>query len=216
MNLYIQTSSLSASAKRYLFRCFFAVLSVILSGLSGLALAAEEIEPVPAPPKAPSISEKLWEDRPLASLKASLQRTDGDLPPNLAAARMTDATWIQQSGDEGRPWVITSVAWDAPGTCHLPLYFEEPNLERMGYREGCSCFEYEDCHWTPGCLQPVWSGVHFLSCFVALPFQCCDMPPCQPISTLGVDRPGSPSCYRRHSGPCNCRGSITGLVIIVP
>jgi hypothetical protein len=203
--------------------CLFRVILTILSGVSGSVFATEEVAPAPAPSKTSHISEKLWQDRPLASLKATLQRTDGDLPENMAATRMADATWIEQSGDEGRPWVMTSYQWDAPGTCHLPLFFEEPNLERMGYREDAlGCFESDDFLRTPGCLQPLWSGVHFLGCFASLPYQCGYMPPCQPISTLGVDRPGSPTCYRRHLTPLSCRGAVyqagvvTGLVFILP
>ena len=176
-----------------------------LAAVSNFALAADEqVAPVISPQASPHISEKLWQDRPLGSLKATLQRTDGELPPNLAAGRMADASWIEQTGDEGRPWVLTNYEWDAPGTCHLPLFFEEPNLERMG------------------CLQPLWSGVHFLGCFASIPYQCGYMPPCQPISTLGVDRPGSPTCYRRHTVPLSARGAVyqagvaTGLVFILP
>ena len=208
--------------------CVSRLLLLVLSTLtlvSNYALAAEEqVDPIQAPQTTPHISEKLWQDRPLASLKATLRRTDGEVPTNLAATRMTDVLWIEQSGDEGRPWVLTNYEWDAPGTSHLPLFFEEPNLERMGYREGCflGCMENDDYPRTPGCLQPLWSGAHFLGCFASLPYQCGYMPPCQPISTLGVDRPGSPTCYRRHTVPVSPRGAayqagvVTGLVFILP
>lgn len=218
-----QTFDLSLFRSRA--RCLWLVVLITLVLVSHDAVAAEEqIAPIPTP-KSPSLmSDKLWQDRPLASLKATLRRTEGELPSNLAASRMTDASWIEQSGDEGRPWVLTSYEWDAPGTSHLPLFFEEPNLERMGYREGCflGCMEDEDYPVTPGCLQPLWSGVHFLGCFASLPYQCGYMPPCQPIYTLGVDRPGSPTCYRKHTVPVSPRGAVyqagvaTGLVFILP
>lgn len=35
-----------------------------------------------------------------------------------------------------RGWCGSSVEWDAAATRSLPLYFEEPNLERMGYYYG--------------------------------------------------------------------------------
>ncbi len=223
MNPFKQTL-FSGIRRTFASRLALIVLST-LAAVSNSALAAEEqVAPVISPQTSPHISEKLWQDRPLGSLKATLQRTDGELPPNLAAGRMADASWIEQTGDEGRPWVLTNFEWDAPGTCHLPLFFEEPNLERMGYREGCflGCMESDDCPLTPGCLQPLWSGVHFLGCFASIPYQCGYMPPCQPISTLGVDRPGSPTCYRRHTVPLSARGAVyqagvaTGLVFILP
>ena len=205
-------------------RLWLMVLLTLMLVSQNARATEEQVEPIPTPKTASNISDKLWQDRPLASLKATLGRTEGELPTNLAASRMTNVSWIEQSGDEGRPWVMTSYEWDAPGTSHLPLFFEEPNLERMGYREGCflGCMEDEDYPVTPGYLQPLWSGVHFLGCFASLPYQCGYMPPCQPIYTLGVDRPGSPTCYRRHTVPVSPRGAVyqagvvTGLVFILP
>ena len=221
MNSYAQT--FASLFMRNLFQ-LLSILAMTCAGTSVLADAAEEIAPDPTLVKVPSFSEKLWQDRPLASLKATLKRTEGELPPNLASSRIFEASRVLQSGSECRPWVITACEWDAPGTCHLPLFFEEPNLERMGYREGChlECFEHDDCHWTPSCLQPVISGAHFFGSLATVPYQCGYLPPCQPVSTLGVDRPGSPICYRRHLTPLSCRGAIyqagviTGLVFILP
>ena len=140
-------------------RLWLMVLLTLMFVSQNARATEEQVEPIPTPKTASNISDKLWQDRPLASLKATLGRTEGELPTNLAASRMTNVSWIEQSGDEGRPWVMTSYEWDAPGTSHLPLFFEEPNLERMGYREGCflGCMEDEDYPVTPGYLQPLWS-----------------------------------------------------------
>ena len=188
------------------------------------AVADQPIAKVPASPKTTSFTEKLWQDRPLASLKATLERTEGKLPQNLAASRMADADLILHSTDECRPWIVTACQWDAPDTCHLPLLFEEPNLERMGYGESgfVGVFDGDDCPWTPGCLQPLLSGAHFFGSLAVVPYQCGYQPACEPVSTLGVDRPGSPVCYRRHLVPLSLQGAVyqagfvTGLVFFIP
>lgn len=188
------------------------------------ALADDPMTDVPASPPSSSFSERLWQDRPLANLKATVERTEGKIPQNLAASRMADAGQVLHSTDECRPWIISACEWEAPDTSHLPLLFEEPNLERMGYREGCfaGAFAEDDFPWTPGCLQPILSGAHFFGSLAVVPYKCGYQPACEPVSTLGVDRPGSPVCYRRHLVPLSLQGAVyqagfvTGLVFFIP
>ena len=200
------------------------VICLLLVITSPRLRADDQIAIVPVSPKTASFSDELFQDRPLTSLKATMERTEGKIPQNLAATRMADTAQVLHSTDECRPWIISACEWEAPGTSHLPLLFEEPNLERMGYREGCfaGVFEEEDGSWTPSCVQPLLSGAHFFGSLAVVPYKCGYQPACEPVSTLGVDRPGSPVCYRRHLVPLSLQGAVyqaafvTGLVFFIP
>jgi hypothetical protein len=162
-------------------------------------------------------------DKPVSSLRASLSRTAGETPKSRAASRLGQAGPVAAQY-ECRPWIYTSCEWDAPQTKHQPLLFEEPNLERMGYLDACtlSVFEDQECVWTEECLQPLVSGLHFVGNAAIIPYRCGVQPPCEPVYTLGHDRPGSPVCYRKHHLPLSLRGAayqagfVTGLVFFIP
>lgn len=191
-------------------------------------------DPVPPPPRteetptpatnSTSMAEKLWQDRPLGSLKASLRHTEGELPTNAAAPRLAEAGLIDDSSSDSRPWLLTHCEWDAPATRHLPLLFEEPNLERLGYtsRGSVGLFECEDGPWTVECLQPLVSGAHFIGNIAMVPYRCGYQPACEPVYTLGHERPGSPVYYRPHHTPISLQGAlyeagfITGMVLVIP
>lgn len=180
-------------------------------------------EAVPAA-EAASLTETIWQDRPISSLKATLRRTEGDLPPNLASPHLAQMDPLVHPFAESRPWVLTSFEWTAPGTKHLPLLFEEPNLERLGYTHRCHCnmFGYETSPEVAEFLQPLVSGGHFLGNAVIVPYRSGIQPLDAPVYTLGVDRPGSPHCHRDHELPLNLRGAVyqagvaTGLVFLIP
>ncbi len=190
-------------------------------------------DPVPPPPTteetaAPatstSMAERLWQDRPLGSLKASLLHTEGERPTNAAAPRLAEAGLVKASLSDSRPWLLSHYEWDAPATRHLPLLFEEPNLERLGYtsRVSLGLFESEDGPWTVECLQPLVSGAHFIGNIAMVPYRCGYQPACEPVYTLGHERPGSPVYYRRHHTPLSLRGAlyeagfVTGMVFVLP
>jgi hypothetical protein len=179
----------------------------------------------PAPASATtSMAEQLWQDRPLGSLKASVLHTEGDRPNNAAAPRLAQAGRIDITSVDTRPWQLTNCEWDAPATRHLPLLFEEPNLERLGYtsRGSLGLFEFEEGPWTVECLQPFVSGAHFVGNIAMVPYRIGYQPACEPVYTLGHERPGSPVYYRRHQTPLSLRGAlyeagfITGMVFVIP
>ena len=190
----------------------------------------ESVPPSPLPmnsassPQPVSMAEKLWQDRPLGSLKATIQRTEGELPPNVAAPRLAEAALICHSFGDSRPWMLTSCEWEAPATRHLPLLFEEPNLERLGYTNRCylDFCGYEAGPRTAECLQPIISGAHFFGSLAIVPYLSGYQSPCEPVYTLGVDRPGSPVCHRKHLIPLSLKGAlyqaaaVTGLVFYIP
>ena len=218
------------------------LLSVSVALLTHTMVRADEpttVEPVPPSPMPASVAStpaavspasKLWQDRPLASLKTTIKPTEGELPTNVAAPRLAEAGTQYRSFGDSRPWMLSSYEWETPATRHLPLLFEEPNLERLGYTYGC-CHSIGCCHKIcccesclhPGdCLQPIVSGVHFFGRIPFIPYMWGYQSPCQPVYTLGVDRPGSPVCYHKHLIPLSLKGAlyqagfITGLVFLIP
>lgn len=166
--------------------------------------------------------EKLWQDRPLGSLKATLKPTTGDLPTNVAAPRLAEGGVFHHSFGDSRPWMLASYEWDAPATRHLPLFFEEPNLERLGYTNRCYLRSRGTGPRTAECLQPLVSGLHFFGSIPFVPYIWGYQSGCEPVYTLGVDHPGSPVCHRKHHIPLSLRGSlyeagfVTGLVFLIP
>jgi hypothetical protein len=186
--------------------------------------------PVPAAsssavPRSTSIVGRAAHDRPLSSLNASIKHSAGDMPPNLAAKRLGDAGVLFDSFDDSRPWmVINEFEWDAPATRHLPLFFEEPNLERLGYTRRCylDCIGYETDPLVAELAQPLVSAAHFFCRIPFVPYICGVEPPGEPIYTLGVDRPGSPVFYREHLIPISLKGAafqvgvVCGLAFGIP
>jgi hypothetical protein len=185
------------------------------SPMSATAASTEAVE---------SPASKLWQDRPLGSLKASINPTGGELPTNVAAPRLAEVGMRHYTFGESRPWMLNSYEWEAPATRHLPLLFEEPNLERLGYTYGCNCRGRGRQAVPRGadCLQPVVSGVRFFGRIPFIPYMYGYQCACKPVYTLGVDRPGSPVPYRKYMVPLSIKGAIyqagaiTGLVFFIP
>ena len=203
---------------------------------AGLAAARD---PAPAPPQNARATE-LWQDMPLGQLKASISLNlpePEQLSPAEVARLSQAAPLLAASGSifsplgDSRPWMLAPYEWEAPATRHLPLLFEEPNLERLGYT--CACRTHwwdEDGSWwseegslhAGKCLQPFISAAHFFGRVPLVPYLYGVDCPCEPIYTLGVDRPGSPVPYRRHNIPLSLRGALyqagatVGLLSIIP
>jgi hypothetical protein len=109
---------------------------------------------------------------------------------------------VNRSGD----WSHLCACWQASGTCHLPLYFEEPMLERHGQQR------YP-------CLQPMISGVRFIGNVALLPYYMQLDPPWEEQSTLGSYRPGSsaPALYHRppyRADAVTAQGLATAAIFI--
>lgn len=217
-------------------RQLVSLLSVAVVWLAhGLAHADEptvidSVPPSPMPasaattPAADLSASTLWQDRPLGTLKATIRPTEGELPTNVAAPRLAEAGTRHHSFGDSRLWMLSNCEWEAPATRHLPLLFEEPNLERLGYAYGfdCNVCGYETGPHAAECLQPIVSGVRFFGRIPFMPYMWGYQSPCEPVYTLGVDRPGSPVCYRKHRIPLSLKGAIyqaaavTGLIFYIP
>jgi hypothetical protein len=145
-----------------------------------------------------SIADRSGLNRPLSDLKASIKPTDGDLPksfPLVDPQGSNESFLVYQN----RPWPFANFEWEAPATRHLPLLFEEPNLERLGY--GYGLFDVGLCEEGPHRgqrLQTVVSGVNFFGRIPFLPYMAHVRPLTDPVYTLGTDRPGSPVPYRKY------------------
>ena len=104
--------------------------------------------------------------------------------------------------------VWTGVRWEAPGTCHRPLYFEDPSLERHGYSLGVA--------------QPFASAAHFVGNTAILPYRMVAEPTCDCVYTLGHERPGTPTPLRYYRPPFSVGGGVaqagvvTGLIFLLP
>lgn len=79
------------------------------------------------------------EDRSVTLIKPSLALPSSYVPPNAAAPRLAAEGVRYQPTGLGRGWATQPCEWEATALKHRPLYFEEPNLERLGYYYGWPC-----------------------------------------------------------------------------
>ena len=185
------------------------------SALPPAPAVAGQSEVAPAQPAPNARAVELWQDKPLNQLTASIARPESDAKlsepetvrlSQASAILKPEGSYFSPIGDS-RPWMMQTYEWEAPATRHLPLLFEEPNLERLGYTYTCRT-------WGGGsvsagdCIQPFISAAHFFGRIPMIPYMCGVNPPCEPVYTLGVDRPGSPVPYRRHYLPVSLKGAL--------
>ncbi|MBI1346896.1 hypothetical protein GC163_11475 [bacterium] len=202
----------------------------------GSALSAQDaLPPVPAEssPAAvkSSVTDALLQDRPIGDLQASLSAPTLNAPENLARPRLAEAGVAPQPGGLGRGWCLEPFDWEASAMRHRPLYFEEPNLERMGYYYGAPGLKHNKltcntglCAWMPEdeLLQPFVSAAHFYGRVAAVPYMMGVDYPWVEIYTLGDDRPGSCVPYRTYLVPLSLKGAllqgkaVLGLAYIIP
>lgn len=170
--------------------------------------------------------------QPLSQIRASIKPTPGIVPEKhglsdrLEQRHSLDRSPVPSemfSGDQGRPWALNSFEWEAPATKHLPLLFEEPNLERLGYAYGfCDIGICDEEPRRGQRLQTLVSGVNFFGRIPFIPYMAGVHPLTEPVYTLGTDRAGSPVAYRRYlphrslKGAIYQAGAVVGAVYIIP
>ncbi len=99
--------------------------------------------------------------------------------------------------------------WEAANFHYLPLYFQDPQLERYG-------------HTYPCYLQPAASIARFGVQLIGMPYQMAIKPPCYPEYPLGWYRPGDVAPKLCYQIPWNTKaalveaGVITGAFFIIP
>lgn len=228
-------------------RCVPIWLSALCAIVNAHWISAQEVLP-PQPlesaamnSNSASLTDGLLQDRPIGQLQASIAAPTPKAPENLARQSLADAGVRPHFLGMGRDWCLEPFLWEASASRHLPAYFEEPNLERLGYYYGIPCdgsFSRE-CSDTWYCrfgtrlglvpdepphqfLQPVVSAAHFYGRVLALPYMVGVQAPYEEVYGLGEDLPGSPRPYRKHYIPLSLRGAayqgaaVTGLGFLVP
>ena len=97
--------------------------------------------------------------------------------PNLKS-KADYRTQSFQSAPAARPGATSSFyAWATPNLAHLPLYFEQPNLERYGIKR------------FPLLNSPISAG-RFYASVAVLPYKLLHRLPNRTVYTLGHHRPG--------------------------
>lgn len=149
--------------------------------------------------------------RPIGDLGADIAFKPGPLPEKydrLAAEKFARAGEVVAAFGSDRPWPPFTYAYVAPGLCHRPLYFEEPNVERYGYQLGC--------------VQSVVSGAHFFATVPFLPYKMVLSHPHDCRYTLGQYRPGDYTPFQRTRFVWDTKaaaaqmGVVVGLVFLIP
>uniref|UniRef100_A0A7C2NX98 Uncharacterized protein n=1 Tax=Schlesneria paludicola TaxID=360056 RepID=A0A7C2NX98_9PLAN len=120
-------------------------LALAVSAVVQTAAGQEALPPGPAAtapglPAASTAAMPLLEDRPIGQLRATVKLPEGaQAPENTARPHLQAAGLEWQPTGLGRGFCLQPVDWEATALRHLPLYFEEPNLERLGYYYGYPC-----------------------------------------------------------------------------
>ena len=145
--------------------------------------------------------------KPIGAVTVNITNPSGELPKDLAAPRFVKAGAVYAPANEGRNWEAYGFYWVAAGSYSNPLYFEEPNVERYGYKLGC--------------LQPAVSAAHFFATIPLLPYKMVVHPPQERVYTLGYYRPGdrAPLQHERfHLDPAAATaetGAVIGMILLL-
>lgn len=99
-------------------------------------------------------------------------------PDDIAKRELAKHGTLQHTTGTSRDWMLTEYSWEAPVMSHNPLYFEQENLERFGLSS--SKF-----------FQPIYSGAHFYSSMLVLPFKTAAKPYSDRVYAMGHYRPGN-------------------------
>jgi len=143
--------------------------------------------------------------KPIGRMSVNIAPSPGELPTNHAAGWFSGMPMQSGNSERLRPWMTNSAAWEPTAYYHDPLYFEEPNLERYGYKRP----------W-----QSVVSAGHFGLNLAILPYKFGAQPYWKRQYALGRYRPGSPVPYRAVRPPLSVSGGalqalvITGLIAL--
>ena len=145
----------------------------------------------------------------LANMVPNTKALPGKLPPDCASRFFANQPPATQPLQYTRGFAQETFQWTAPGLAHLPLYFEDTPLERYGQSRR-------------PVVQPFVSAARFYAQIPMLPYKMSLDPPCQPICTLGYERPGNCVCPVRQRLPWDRRAavvqglSIAGAILLIP
>lgn len=150
------------------------------------------------------------EDRlkPIGKIGTSIAPQAGAMPRDYAAARFSRAGQVEHRMGTSREAAEALVMWEAPGVAYRPLYFEEVNLERHGYKVPV--------------FQPAISAAHFFGRVPLLPYMMISEHAREPSYSLGHYRPGDYAPYslyvpklRIGAGTLEA-AAIAGAIMVIP
>jgi hypothetical protein len=147
---------------------------------------------LPAPASQPPLTEEQIQQlevieafdldlKPIETLSTRTKPEAGELPTNFAAARFAREGAVAHRMGTSRSHAETVMTWEAPAVCHRPLYFEDINLERHGYKVPL--------------IQPAISAAHFFGRVPLLPYMMVTEGHRNCQYTLGHYRPGDYAPY---------------------
>ncbi len=163
------------------------------------------MQPLPPTGRGAEDVDASW--KPIGAIGVAITLPQGDFPTDEAAPRFIDAGVINYPAAESRNWAETSYFWLASSFCCGPLYFEEPNLERYGYKVTF--------------FQPGLSAAHFFATIPLLPYKMVVHPPHECVYTLGYYRPGdcAPLQHERFHFEADAAaaevGAVMGMILLL-
>ncbi|MFO1063440.1 MAG: hypothetical protein U0892_06200 [Pirellulales bacterium] len=146
---------------------------------------------------------------PISAANIMVDKIGTQVFPEDQAAKLETRVIALPNGQE-RGISYQQVRWQAANVCHLPLYFEEPMLERHGVQR------------VPTVIQPAVSGTKFLGNLVLLPYKSTLQRPLENRYTLGHFRPGATPPALRDTLPWSPRAAAvqgaaaTAVVVGLP
>jgi hypothetical protein len=187
--------------------------AIIFEAASALALQEQPIEPIepgpgrPAGPGETGFPEPhCLDDRPITALSLNIAPPVVDDRGEPLAMPFDHFAGCLHRLESPDPWygysrtgMLAAFHWEATAFCHRPLYFEEPNLERLGYSHGF--------------CQPLVSAGHFFGTIPGLPYLMHAQPYCKCVYTLGNYRPGSCGPYLCQCPPLSLKGATAQAVV---
>ncbi len=138
--------------------------------------------------------------KPIQSVLAETKPEAGELPKNYAARRFAQAGEVTHRMGHSRAQTESQLMWEAPAVAHRPLYFEDINLERHGYKIPI--------------VQPAVSAAHFFGRVPLLPYLAASERHRKPQYTLGHYRPGDYAPYSLYVPRLKLDGSIAEAVFM--
>lgn len=146
--------------------------------------------------------------KPIGQVFALTKPEAGELPKNYAAMRFAQEGQVAHRMGFSRAKAESEMMWEAPAVAHRPLYFEDINLERHGYKIPL--------------VQPAMSAAHFFGRVPLLPYLAASEGHRKPQYTLGHYRPGDYAPYSLYVPRLKLDGSlaeaafITGVLFAFP
>ncbi len=146
--------------------------------------------------------------KPIQSVLAMTKPEAGEMPKDYASKRFAQAGQVTHRMGHSRTNMESQLMWEAPAIAHRPLYFEDINLERHGYKIPI--------------VQPAVSAAHFFGRVPLLPYLAASEGHREPQYTLGHYRPGDYAPYSLYVPKLKLDGSIaeaafmTGIMFAFP